>query len=78
MFFFKSIIDGFNNIGNNYFNIEAWKDWYLKFVIDVPPKYTGGSGNKNSKGSKKSGGDAESVALEVLYYRKKLEYFGGK
>lgn len=58
----------------DYFDFEAWKNWYISFVIDFPDSY---SQLKRSKDAGKNGDLAESLALEVLYYRKKLEHFAG-
>jgi hypothetical protein len=65
----RSVIDGLGNIKENYFDLDSWKEWYIKFVIDVPPSF--GKRKKNYES------ETESVAHEVLQYRKKLVNFAG-
>ena len=63
------MIDGLGNIKENYFDLDAWKEWYIKFVIDVPPSI--------GKRKKTYESETESVAHEVLQYRKKMVNFAG-
>jgi len=82
---FIRVFNSFNSIKTNYLNLEAWRKWYLQLVIDIPAPYSRfdrGVGKKTViKGKKDERVNEindllqESVAIEVLNYRKNLIYY---
>ena len=71
----QSIVD----LNENYFKLEAWKKWYISFVIENPNAARPSESGKNKLNLQES--DKKKleldVAIEVLNYRKQLIYFGG-
>lgn len=76
----KNLIDGIYYLDEEYLSLEAWKKWYLRLVIDIPKKATKSRTNTepNEVENQESYDDAdeqESVAYEVLAWRKNKLYF---
>jgi hypothetical protein len=63
--------------------LEAWKKWYLDFVLEKPVTFKT-SGNRAGVGStlpyghkQRANNDNDELAVEVLIYRKNLIDFAG-
>ena len=67
------------DLNENYFKLEAWKKWYVSFVIENPKSARPSESGKNKLNLQEP--DTKKleldVAIEVLNYRKQLIYFGG-
>jgi hypothetical protein len=84
----KNIFNRVEYFKDEYLSLEAWKQWYLKLVIDIPKKTTKSKTylKPNEVNNEKNEYDAddgddddddeqESVAFEVLAWRKNTVYF---
>ncbi len=68
------------DLNENNFKLEAWKKWYINFVIENPNAARPSESGKNKlnlQESDKQNKPELDVAIEVLNYRKQLIYFGG-
>ena len=74
---------GLRSIRNDYLSLEAWKKWYLQFVIDSPAPYDERMYNEKVKKEKKevptvTFPELQNVAIEVLNFRKEVTNFAGE
>ncbi|RNA29016.1 F-box only 21 [Brachionus plicatilis] len=69
----KNLASSFHSI-KSYFELDAWKKWYLSFVLDKPGHFKGPKVFfKKSKHNEKDIED--DIAVEVLKFRKQLVNF---
>ena len=71
--FFSSLVVSLKNIKQNYFELNAWKKWYLSFFLDNPSY----AKVVHRKPKQDSSEQDNNVAAEVLTYRKSLTNFAG-